>query len=281
MELETIKKFQFKRRRLSGVQKKKINLRQKVGMPIYVLPNLFTTANMFFGFFAVIYAIKGEHLNAAYAIVGAAVFDFFDGRVARMTNATSHFGAEYDSLSDLISFGMAPAILMYQWALAPFERVGWLACFMFVACGALRLARFNVQAHLSESKDFTGLPIPMAAGIVSGAVLAFKDLQIDPVRNVWLLFMTFGLGLVMVSTFRYRSFKNLDIRNRVPFRYLIAVVFFIGVVAWWPEVMLWVLFLAYAVIGAIFGVFRIGKPKNSTVYVSKGGDDFDDYTGGD
>src|SRR4051812_19060899 len=117
MEIGTIKKFQIKRRRLSGVQKKKINLRQKVGMPIYVLPNLFTTANMFFGFFAIIYAIKGEYVQSAYAIIGAAIFDFFDGRVARMTNATSHFGAEYDSLSDLVSFGMAPALLMYQWSL--------------------------------------------------------------------------------------------------------------------------------------------------------------------
>ncbi len=282
MDLEPIKKFQFKRRRLSGVQKRRINIRKKIGMPIYVLPNLFTTANMFFGFFAVIYSIKGEFLTAAYCIVGAAVFDFFDGRVARMTNATSHFGAEYDSLSDLISFGMAPAILMFMWALQPFGRIGWLASFMFVACGALRLARFNVQAHIIESKDFQGLPIPMAAGIVSGAVLAFKDLEWDPVRNVWLLVMTVMLALVMVSTFRYRSFKNLDLRGRVPFRYLIAVVVFIGVVAWWPEVMLWVLFLTYAVMGAVMGIFRIGKPKNQhAVYVKKAVDDFDDYTGGD
>jgi len=284
---ETIKKFQYKRRRLTGVKKMSINLRQKVGMPIYVLPNLFTTANMFFGFFAIVYAIKGEYTIAAYAIVGAAVFDFFDGRVARMTNATSHFGAEYDSLSDLVSFGMAPAILMFQWALQPFGRLGWLAAFMFVACGALRLARFNVQAHLVERKDFQGLPIPMAAGIVSGAVLAFKELDWDPVRNIWLLIMTFMLALVMVSTFRYRSFKSLDLRDRVPFRYLIAVVVFVGVVAWWPEVMLWVLFLTYAVLGALFGVLNIGKSKEPhTIYVKKGAGgtvaEFDDdYTGGD
>jgi CDP-diacylglycerol--serine O-phosphatidyltransferase len=280
---ERIKKFPFKRRRLSGVQRKRVNLRRKTGMPVYVLPNLFTTANMFFGFFAIIYAIKGDYTAAAYAIIGAAIFDFFDGRVARMTNATSHFGAEYDSLSDLVSFGMAPAILMFLWALKPFGRLGWLAAFMFVACGALRLARFNVQAHIVEGKDFQGLPIPMAAGIVSGAVLAFKELEWHANKNIWLLIMTFMLSLVMVSTFRYRSFKSLDLKDRVPFRYLIAVVVFIGVVAWWPEVMLWVLFLTYAVLGAIFGVLHIGKSKEPPAIYFKDGvnDDFDDYTGGD
>jgi len=281
MELESIKKIQFKRRGLRGVEKRTIKLRNRVGIPIYVLPNLFTTANMFFGFFAIIYSIKGEFLASAYAIVAAAVFDFFDGRVARLTNSTSHFGAEYDSLCDLVSFGMAPGILMFLWALQPFGRVGWVAAFMFVACGALRLARFNVQAHMTEKKDFQGLPIPMAAGIVSGAVLAFHDLGLEASRSFGLLAMTFLLALVMVSNFRYRSFKDLDLKKKVPFRYLVTGLVILVVVALRPEVMLFVLFLTYAMLGAVFGILNIGKqPKNASVYVNKSSSE-DDYTGGD
>jgi CDP-diacylglycerol--serine O-phosphatidyltransferase len=256
-------------------------LRQRVGINIYILPNLFTTANMFCGFFAIIYAIKGEFITSAYAIVAAALFDFFDGRVARMTNTTSHFGAEYDSLSDLVSFGMAPGILMFLWALQPFGRVGWLASFVFVACGALRLARFNVQAHIIQRKDFLGLPIPMAAGIVASSVLAFSDLKLEAYKSPFLLGMTFLLSIVMVSTFRYRSFKDLDLRKRVPFRYLFAAILLIVIVASWPEVMLFVLFLTYAVLGAVFGVLRIGRePNSAAVYVNKSQPD-DEYTGGD
>jgi len=269
------------RRPLRGLERRRIRLRQRVGINIYILPNLFTTANMFCGFFAIIYAIKGEFITSAYAIVAAALFDFFDGRVARMTNTTSHFGAEYDSLSDLVSFGMAPGILMFLWALQPFGRIGWLASFVFVACGALRLARFNVQAHIIQRKDFLGLPIPMAAGIVASSVLAFSDLKLEAYKSPFLLGMTFLLSIVMVSTFRYRSFKDLDVRKRVPFRYLFAAILIIVVVAWWPEVMLFCLFLTYAVLGAVFGVLRIGRePESAAVYVNKGQPD-DDYTGGD
>jgi len=252
-----------KKRPLRQVIRHRLPLR-KGAMPIYVLPNLLTTANMFFGFFAIIYSIKGEYLFSAYAIVAGAVFDLFDGRVARMTNSTSQFGAEYDSLSDLVSFGMAPSILLFLWALQPFGRLGWLAAFLFVACGALRLARFNVQAtHTGSRKDFQGLPIPMAAGIVSGSVLAFHDLGWEAYKSRPLLLMTFLLAFVMVSNFRYRSFKDLDLRERVPFRYLVGGVVLLIVVAYRPEVMLFVLFLTYALLGAIFGILKIGKTKGS------------------
>jgi CDP-diacylglycerol--serine O-phosphatidyltransferase len=281
MELEKIKKFSLKRRELKGVEKRHIRLKGKVPLSIYILPNLFTTANMFFGFMSVVYSIKGEYLTAAYAIVAAAAFDLFDGRVARMTNTTSHFGAEYDSLSDLISFGMAPGILLYLWALQPYGRLGWLAAFLYVACGALRLARFNVQAHIVQRKDFQGLPIPMAAGIVSGSVLCFHDLGLEAYKSLPLLLMTFLLAVVMVSTFRYRSFKDLDLKQRLPFRYLVTAAVLLVVVALRPEVMLFVLFLTYAVLGAIFGILNIGKSANSAeVYVNKPSFD-DDYTGGD
>lgn len=269
------------RRPLRGLQKRRIRLRQRVGINIYILPNLFTTGNMFCGFFAIIYAIKGEFITASYAIVAAALFDFFDGRVARMTNTTSHFGAEYDSLSDLVSFGMAPGILMFLWALQPFGRVGWLISFIFVACGALRLARFNVQAHIVQRKDFLGLPIPMAAGIVASSVLAFSELGLEAYKSPFLLAMTLMLSIVMVSTFRYRSFKDLDLKKRVPLRYLLGGILIIVIVASWPEVMLFVLFLTYAVLGAVFGVLGIGKePTSTAVYVNSGQAD-DEYTGGD
>ncbi len=232
---------------------------RRVGMYIYILPNLMTTCNLFAGFYSVIQALRGNFLWAAYAIVVAAIFDQLDGRLARLTRSTSKFGAEYDSICDVISFGMAPAILLFLWALEPFGRVGWVACFLFVACGALRLARFNVQATIVEKNYFQGLPIPMAAGIVASAVLAFTDLGWEALGSRLLLFMTILLAFVMVSTFRYRSFKDIDLKERMPFQYLILGVGIIVVVALRPEVMLFVLFMSYAVLGAIFGIFKLGK----------------------
>ncbi len=241
---------------------------RKVGVHIYVLPNLLTIVNMFFGFFAVIYSINGNFTWAAYAIVVAAVFDQLDGRVARMANATSKFGAELDSLCDLVSFGMAPALLLFLWSLEPFGRLGWLASFFFVACGALRLARFNVQSTSVEKAYFQGLPIPMAAGIVASSVLAFEDLELDAARSWGVLAMTFLLGFVMVSTFRYRSFKDIDFRHRLPFRYLVIGVFIFALVAVRPETTLFVLFLTYATLGAVFGIWRLGArhPRNTKPY---------------
>ena len=233
--------------------------KRRLSMHIYILPNLVTTGNLFCGFFAIISAIKGEFTTSAYAIVAASFFDLLDGRLARLTRSTSKFGAEYDSLCDLCSFGMAPGLLLHQWALYPFGRIGWLACFLYVTCGALRLARFNVQANIIEKSYFQGLPIPMAAGIVASSVLAFTDLGINPNANVGLLAMAFLLAFVMVSTFRYRSFKDLDLKERLPFRYLVVGVGIFTAVALRPEVNLFILFLTYAVLGALFGVFRWGK----------------------
>jgi CDP-diacylglycerol--serine O-phosphatidyltransferase len=232
---------------------------KKLAIYIYVLPNLMTTGNLFCGFFAIIQALKSNFLYAAYAIVAAAVFDLLDGRLARLTRSTSKFGAEYDSLCDLVSFGVAPGIMLFQWALNPFGRLGWIACFLYVTCGALRLARFNVQANIVEKNYFQGLPIPMAAGIVASSILAFQDLELEASGNIGLLVMTALLAFVMVSNFRYRSFKDLDLKERMPFRYLLLGVGVLVVVALRPEVMLFVLFFGYAVLGAIFGVFKLGK----------------------
>lgn len=248
---------------------------RKVGMHIYVLPNLLTTVNMFFGFFAIIYSINGNYTWAAYAIVVAALFDQLDGRVARATNATSRFGAEYDSLSDLVSFGLAPALMLFLWSLEPFGRIGWLASFFYVACGALRLARFNVQSGSVEKAYFQGLPIPMAAGIVASSVLAFADLELDAARHWGLLAMTFLLGFVMVSTFRYRSFKDIDFKRRLPFRYLPVAVFIFAMVLIRPETTLFVVFISYAILGAVFGIWRLGArhPSNLKPYSPEAGED--------
>lgn len=244
---------------------------KKLGMYIYILPNMVTTANLFCGFYSIMLSVQGEFKMAAIAVVIAAVFDQLDGRLARLTHATSKFGAEYDSLCDLLSFGMAPAMLMYQWALQPFGRAGMLACFLYVACGALRLARFNVQVNVVEKNYFQGLPIPMAAGIVTSSYLAFADQgwQPDEWRAVLLLSLVVLMAFVMVSNFRYRSFKDLDLKQRLPFRYLIAGLLVLITVALYPEVMLFVVFLTYGTLGAIFGVLKLGQKRRlmkSSVY---------------
>lgn len=254
-------------------------LRLRPGMHIYVLPNLITTMNLFFGFAAIIQAIEKNYMWAAYAIVAAAVFDTLDGRVARLTQSMSKFGAEYDSLCDLVSFGVAPGILLFLWSLQPFGRIGWLASFLFAACGALRLARFNVQVTVIEKGYFQGLPIPMAAGIVASSVLAYDNLGWDPQRSFILLFMTIVLSFVMVSTFRYRSFKDIDLKRRLPFHYLVAGLVVVFLVAMRPEVMLFVVFFGYAATGAVFGFLGWGKPPKQKPLIlppdvdHEGGDD--------
>ncbi|AGH94762.1 CDP-diacylglycerol--serine O-phosphatidyltransferase [Pseudobdellovibrio exovorus] len=235
---------------------------KRLGMYIYILPNLMTIANLFCGFISVIYSIQGEFKMAAIAVVIAAVFDQLDGRLARLTHATSKFGAELDSLCDLVSFGLAPAMLMYLWALQPYGRIGLMACFLFVACGALRLARFNVQVGVVEKNYFQGLPIPMAAGIVTTSFLAFNDLGWTPDKFRSLLcFMVVLMAFVMVSNFRYRSFKDLDLKERKAFKYLVAGLVILVVVAMYPEIMLFVLFLSYGTLGAVFGILQLGKKR--------------------
>ncbi len=236
---------------------------KKLGMYIYILPNLMTVANLFCGFISIIFSIQSEFKSAAIAVVIAAVFDQLDGRLARLTHATSKFGAELDSLCDLVSFGLAPALLMYLWALNPYGRVGMMASFLFVACGALRLARFNVQVGVVEKNYFQGLPIPMAAGILTSSYLAFDELGWSPdFWRGWLLFaMVVVMAFVMVSNFRYRSFKDLDLKERLAFKYLVAGLVVLVAVALNPEIMLFVLFLTYGTLGAVFGVLQLGKKR--------------------
>ena len=179
-----------------------------------ILPSLFTTGNLFLGFWAIIRAFDGQAVEAAPLIAGAIVLDMLDGRIARLTGTTSEFGAQLDSLADAISFGVAPALLAYRWALDEIPRLGWLTAFLFAMCGVLRLARFNVQKHTTDTRYFVGLPIPAAAGQLA-AVIAFAPARVTGwVHGLFALLLVTVLAFLMVSTLRYPSFKGVDLRRR-------------------------------------------------------------------
>jgi CDP-diacylglycerol--serine O-phosphatidyltransferase len=230
---------------------------------IYILPNLFTTGNLFCGFFAIAAAVNSKFKTAAVAILVSCLFDILDGKVARLTNSQSRFGVEYDSLADLVAFGVAPAMVMYLWALQPFGRLGWVAAFLFVACGALRLARFNVQVNSIPKKHFVGLPIPGAACMVATTVLFLHHLgESGPTKHFLLLAMTYLLGFLMVSTMPYNSFKEIDRLQRMPFRSLFLAVLLLSVVAAQPAVMLFTLMALYLVSGPVEYLWRLGKRRS-------------------
>jgi CDP-diacylglycerol--serine O-phosphatidyltransferase len=219
---------------------------------IYLLPNLFTTGALFAGFYAITSAINGRFETAAIAIFVAMILDGMDGRVARMTNTQSAFGAEYDSLADMVSFGAAPALVMYLWAFAELGKIGLFAAFVHTAGGALRLARFNTQIETADKRYFQGLPSPAAAAILAGFIWICLEYnyQVDSIR-IFALFLTVMTGLLMVSNFRYSSFKEIDFKGKVPFVVAISVMLGISFVMAQPQTMLFLLFLAYAVSGPV------------------------------
>ncbi|WP_417690901.1 CDP-diacylglycerol--serine O-phosphatidyltransferase [Pseudidiomarina sp.] len=227
---------------------------------IFLLPNLLTTAGLFSGFFAIVASMNNQFESAAVAIFIAMVFDGLDGRVARMTNTQSDFGAEYDSMADIVSFGMAPALVMYNWALSDLGKFGWLAAFIFVAGGALRLARFNTNLGSSDKRFFQGLAIPSAAAIVSGLVWVGSKYEVDPSSISYLAaIITICAGLLMVSNFRYHSFKDVDWRGRVPFVVILAIVLAFVVVATEPSLVLFSIFFLYALSGPILTVRSVKR----------------------
>ncbi|MCW3150719.1 CDP-diacylglycerol--serine O-phosphatidyltransferase [Stutzerimonas stutzeri] len=236
---------------------------------IYLLPNLFTTANLFAGFFSIITAINGNFYVAAATVFVAMVLDSLDGRVARLTNTQSAFGAEYDSLSDMVAFGLAPAVLAYEWALSELGNVGLTVAFIYVACAALRLARFNTQIGKVDKRWFIGLASPAAAGVVAGWVWAVWALDEAGIRGVELplvLVMLFALmvaaaGLLMVSNIKYYSFKDLDLKGRVPFVAILVVVLVFAVVFSDPPRILLLIFLAYAVSGPVQYLMQLRRRK--------------------
>lgn len=234
---------------------------------VYILPNIFTSGNMFFGFFSIISTLNGSFRKAGFSILLAMVFDLLDGRVARLTKSSSPFGVEYDSLADLVSFGVAPAILIFIWSglnstLPPLQKFGWLAAFFFVACGALRLARFNVQ---TQRKHFVGLPIPVAASLIASGILLYNVLDQEWATE-WLAFgVLIAVGLLMVSNIPYKSYKDLELKQRHPLPILVTVVLFIVFMAIQPEAVLFLLALAYVFIGAIWGNIDNRRFRNKKV----------------
>lgn len=237
---------------------------QKRRRGVYLLPNLLTTGAMFAGFYAIVAGMQSKFEVAAIAVFIAMILDGLDGRVARMTNTQTAFGAEYDSLSDLVSFGLAPALVMYQWALVHLSdygdawgKAGWLVAFIYVACAALRLARFNTQIGQVDKRFFIGLPSPASAAIVVGMVWVFHDLQLSGQSLTFpALFMTLAAGLLMVSNISFYSFKDLDLRNRVPFFAVLAVVLVFALVMLDPPKVLFGVFVIYASSGPILWVMR-------------------------
>lgn len=217
---------------------------------IYVLPNLFTTAALFAGFYAIVQAMTGNFEHSAVAIFIAMVFDGLDGRVARMTRTQSAFGAEYDSLSDMVSFGAAPALVAFEWAMKGMGKWGWIAAFVYCAGAALRLARFNTNIGTVDKRYFQGLPSPAAAALVAGFVWIVNDLGIPGPEARWYAFgITLFAGITMVSTLRYWSGKDINLRRSVPFMAVPAIVLAYALVSSYPPGVLFALFFGYALSG--------------------------------
>ncbi|TAN43097.1 MAG: CDP-diacylglycerol--serine O-phosphatidyltransferase [Nitrospirae bacterium] len=229
---------------------------------VYLLPNTLTLCGMFCGYFAIMSAINGNYVYAAWSIVLATIFDGLDGWIARLTNTSTRFGVELDSLSDLVAFGVAPAVMMYKWTLMPFGRLGWAASFLFVACGALRLARFNVQTGSTSSKAFKGIPIPAAAVILSSVIIFYYgyDFHVGPPsKNVFYPVFTIILSLLMVSTLRFHGIKEIDFREKKPFWVLIVFVLVLFVFLIHASSAIFIFAMAYLVWGIIENIILFIK----------------------
>ena len=217
---------------------------------IYLLPNLFTTAALFMGFFAIVQAMNLNFDQAAAAIFVAMVLDGLDGRVARLTKTQSAFGAEYDSLADVISFGAAPALVIYEWTLRGMGKLGWIAAFVYVAGAALRLARFNTLLEVADKRWFQGMPSPAAAALVAGFVFVMDDYGIDPDSVRWVaLGVTLFAGLTMVSNFKFYSFKTINLRRTYPFLAIFLIVLFFALLSYQPATVLFAMFVVYSISG--------------------------------
>ena len=218
---------------------------------IHILPSLFTTGNVFCGFYSFIAALNDKYFLAAWAIVFAIIFDVLDGRVARMTKTTSAFGMQYDSLADVISFGMAPAFLCYAWVLKPFGRVGWMAAFLYLLCAALRLARFNTTKPDIQSQCFIGLATPAAAAVIASIIIAFEDLFGSRVHPGFMVAVVYILAFLMVSNIKYPAFKKFEFRKRVSFTRFLLVVLVLYVFATIPKIALFIISFGYTMFGPI------------------------------
>jgi len=234
--------------------------RENLRRGIYILPNMFTTMNLFCGFYAIIASIDGKFVAAAIAIIIAGVFDSLDGKIARATGTTSKFGIEYDSIADVISFGLAPGLMIYLWALRPLGRIGWLAAFLFMVCGALRLARFNTQVGTVSSEKFVGLPIPAAAGMNAVTILIFDKLSIaGSAHAILVLIMLYILSFLMVSTIKYDSFKKPELFRKMNFNSLVVAVLIFIFIASQPAIALFMCGVLYVLSGPFLTLKRYGR----------------------
>lgn len=233
---------------------------------IYLLPNLLTTFALFAGFYSIVAAMKGHFDDAAIGIFVAMVADGLDGRVARLTNTQSAFGAQYDSLSDMAAFGIAPALVVFSWSLVYLGKLGWLAAFLYAAATALRLARFNIQQASSDKRYFQGLPCPSAAGLIASIVWMGWSYEVDGAAIAALVaVLTIIVASLMVSTIRYSSFKSIDFKGKVPFFTVVIAVFIIAAIALEPPEMLFILFMLYIISGPVLTLWylrRVRKQKN-------------------
>src|SRR5262245_35824391 len=254
-ERPTLHVLPTKMRALQGRRRMTPPLRRGV----YLLPNLVTTGGLFCGFFSIISAFREEYLIAAVAVLVALVCDALDGRIARLTHTTSSFGVQYDSLSDVIAFGVAPGVLAHRWALEAWGVWGWLAASLYVTCGAMRLARFNVQVDVVDKRHFVGLPIPAAAGVVATTILIYYFLGGEGATNkhITLLFLIYALAGLMVSTIPYYSFKDFHLRHRQPFWLLIVGIIVVQVTIAEPQMMLFAIFSLYTLSGPVMMLLRL------------------------
>ncbi|MBM4257427.1 MAG: CDP-diacylglycerol--serine O-phosphatidyltransferase [Deltaproteobacteria bacterium] len=245
------------------VEKERRSISPPLRKGVYILPNLFTTGGLFCGFYAIIATLREDYLIAAIAVLVAMVFDALDGRIARLTHTSSSFGVQYDSLSDLIAFGVAPGVLAYRWALEPWGAWGWLAAALYVTCGALRLARFNVQVEIVDKNNFVGLPIPAAAAVVAVTIQMYYFLGGEGATNkhLTLLLLVYALAALMVSTLPYYSFKGLKLRHRQPFWILIAAIVVIQMTIAAPQIMLFTICSLYALSGPVRFLIGRGRTK--------------------
>lgn len=218
---------------------------------IYILPNALTLTGMFGGFFAIMAAVRGDFTLASWAVLAAMIFDGLDGMVARLTGSSSRFGIELDSLADLVAFGVAPGVIIYLSSISPFGRVGWLVAFLYVACGAMRLARYNVQMVTAERKSFTGVPIPAGAVILTTLVIFANKMDINLTGSPLVILLTFIVSLLMVSTLRFHGMKEINFTKRKPFWFLVLSVTVVVVVAMHPEIALFICAMAYLTAGLI------------------------------
>ncbi|BAF61533.1 CDP-diacylglycerol--serine O-phosphatidyltransferase [Candidatus Vesicomyidisocius calyptogenae] len=248
-------------------------MERKTKRGIYLLPNILTTFGLFSGFFAIILATKSQYSDAAIAIFIAMLWDGLDGRVARLTNSQSEFGAQYDSMADMISFGVAPALLMYFWLLSDLGKIGWLGAFVYVAAGALRLARFNTQIGIEDKCYFQGLPSPAAAALIAGLVWTKEMIGVtgydqNLILASWIILV--GSGVLMVSNIRYNSFKEINLKGRSSFKLLLFATLIIIVIILEPSAILFVFFFIYALSGLLTTMVEVRKKRRLKKHHLKG-----------